>query len=182
MRPSGPARPAPRTRPDEVAGGAALIRGTMPACPLIQAVRTVIPSNLESEEILRAILVAAALTLSTAVSQAAQTINAFSGAVVPFGIIYALQPNCRPVPGQFVVVVVRHPLHGKIFWSNAIVPIEFPKGDPERVCNGTARHGLRFYYRADAGYVGSDDFGVQVTGPLGRTFSYLRQAVVQAGR
>ena len=126
-----------------------------------------------------AAIVAALLMLTTGARAEGKLLEAFSGRQTMAYLLYALQPNCLPLPwGEIHFYMPQPPAHGKLYWRNGMVPTNYPASNPRSVCNGRARPGITIWYKSNPGYRGSDHFILVVTFPAGGTTTINRPVEV----
>ena len=124
-------------------------------------------------------LLFALVAVGAARASQGKMVDAYSGNPTFVYSLYALGPDCRPVPdGEIHFTVPVKPAHGRLYWTNALVVPKYPASNPLHVCNAVGRHGLQIIYRSAANYKGPDKFTVVVTFPAGGTLDISRPVTV----
>ena len=123
-------------------------------------------------------LLSLGLVTSAGASQG-KMVDAYSGNPTYVYTVYALAPNCEPLPNSRIhfTLPVR-PAHGDLYWLRTTVATKYPASSPMHVCNSEARPGFQVYYKSDAGYKGRDKFTLVVTFPAGGTLDISRPITV----
>jgi hypothetical protein len=117
--------------------------------------------------------------VATAGASQGKMVDAYSGNPTYVYTVYALAPNCEPLPNSRIhfTLPVR-PAHGQLYWLHTTVATKYPPSNPLHVCNNEARPGFQLLYKSDAGYKGPDKFTMVVTFPAGGTIDISRPITV----
>ena len=128
------------------------------------------------------LMIALLLMLASVAGVAAKEgkmVDAYSGNPTYVYTVYALAPNCEPLPNariHFTLPV--KPAHGKLYWLLTTVATQYPASSPMHKCNSEARPGFQVLYQSAAGYKSPDKFTLVVTFPAGGTLDISRPITV----
>jgi hypothetical protein len=124
---------------------------------------------------MRYLLATALLFLMTACDALAQNYPPVTYApVVPTGIkrqvgfFAALNPDCSSA-GDSVARITKEPQNGSVEIENSGGYTNFPEKNQRYPCNLKLSQGLKINYTPKEGFVGKDNFEVEIFGPLGGT-------------
>jgi hypothetical protein len=82
--------------------------------------------------------------------------------------VFALDADCKPLPGNFAIEQRVRPRHGIIYSATGFAYTNLPASDPLSHCNGGPRPAFDVLYKASRGFRVIDRFQLVVHTPGGR--------------